>query len=166
MANASNELETRGVLNRDQVDEVLSFREVLAEANTHGLSPDQVTVLFNPYTTLNQNKDPLLEVPFIIRAVKFHDDPKPNGEVVEYANAWCITEDDKLFRLTDGSTGIFQQLKKIVTKRIEDKHPTPFNYIGVPNGLRKSEYWINKDGKPVDDDSPERDRQATTYYLA
>jgi hypothetical protein len=163
---ATAEVATQEILSREQIDTPIGFREALEEASRAGLSAEQVNVVLNPYTTLNKDKSPLLNVPFIIRAVKFQEEKNPDGSVSEYVNIWCITEDDKLYRVTDGSTGIFTQIKRLVEKRIEEGHPTPYNYFAIVNGLRVSKFGVTADGTAVPLGDSRQKSEAETFYLA
>lgn len=170
MANqTTGELATMA-LTKDEIEEARTFAEVQAEATALGLSEESTTLVINNYQTLNQDKDPLVDRPFWIRAVKFMHDTENDSDYVQF---WAIRDDDALYRVTDGSTGIYAQLIRAVQKRTDEKHPTPFNYYRVANGLTKSEFWVNNDesspdfGKAIKD--PEykgKKREAATYYLA
>ena len=89
-----------------------------------------------------KDKDSLIDVEFLIVEWKFHQ-----GNFGEYAAALILTPDNEKHVLTDGSSGIYAQLKQLTaeTGRTQGLH--------AKKGLRRSDYEIN--GKP-----------ASTYYLA
>lgn len=159
-----NEIAVRG-MEKDQYETALSFADAVAEATKAGLGRDDMLTVLNPYEAMNQDKSPLLDVPFMIRHVAFLTDEKTgNG----YLNMWVITENDKLYRVTDGSTGIHKQMLALVGKRLEENHKTPYDYFVVPGGLRSSTFDIGPDNKPIKkgDTTTKVSSTATTYYLA
>ena len=161
---AEQEIAVRGMA-KDQYETALTFAEAVGEATTAGLSKEDMLTVLNPYEAMNQDKSPLLDVPFMIRHVAFLTDEKTgNG----YLNMWVITEGDKLYRVTDGSTGIHKQMLALVGKRLEEAHPTPYDYFVVPGGLRSSTFDVGADNKPIKkgDTTTKVTSTATTYYLA
>jgi hypothetical protein len=150
-------------MSKAEIERAVTFEEAIGELNDRGIDSADVTLVLNPYETLNKDKDALLERPFLIRSAKFMVD-KQTGK--EYVNLWVVREDDRLFRVTDGSTGIFAQMNAEVERRLETGHKTPYNYFLVANGLRKSEFGIDKDGNTVELGDPTMVSKAATYYLA
>jgi len=150
-------------MGKTEIETIVSFAESLGEALPHGLDQASITVIANPYEALNKDKDALLDRPFMIRAVKFLTDEQTGQE---YLNMWVVRDDDRLFRVTDGSTGIYAQMDSLVAKRINENHPTPYNFFLVPNGLRKSEFGIDEDHNTVKLGDPSMVSKAATYYLA
>lgn len=75
------------------------------------------------------------------------------------------------YRISDGSTGIAQQLTDITKVRMDAKHPAPNAGLIVKGGLSKSEYWVSEaDGKAMSDAEAEATpkdlkKKASTYYL-
>lgn len=132
----------------DELDVALTFEEAIAFS---GLPEEQTVFIASNYEVVNQDKDSLLRVPFFIRLVNFKTDDKSGNE---YSISYLVTKDNRMVVMTDGSTGIYRQLAKLVAARAEDGHPTPTQNIFIPNGLRKSDYIVEGVG------------EATTYYLA
>lgn len=72
------------------------------------------------------------------------------GKHGEYVYARVVTADNKKYVIIDGSHGIYAQLKALSANK------GVFNGLYVANGLRRSDYDKEIDGKMS---------QATTYYL-
>jgi len=139
----------------------LNFAEAQAEAERIA-GVEYATVVLNPYAPLNQDKSPLVDRPFVIRHVRFQTD-KVTG--ANYLNMWVVRDDDALFRVTDGSTGIYAQMTQLVEERLDSDHPTPYDGFIVANGLRFSEYGLDKNNKAVDLGDKTAVSKGTTYYL-
>ena len=152
-------------MEKDQYETALTFAEAIGEATAAGLGRDDMLTVLNPYEAMNQDKSALLDVPFIIRHVAFLVDDKTERG---YLNMWVITENDKLYRVTDGSTGIHKQMLALVGKRLEEDHRTPYDYFVVPGGLRSSTFDVDAENKPIKkgDKTTKVASTATTYYLA
>jgi hypothetical protein len=159
-----NVIAIRG-MEKDRYEMAISFADAVAEATSAGLSREDMLTVLNPYEALNQDKSPLLDVPFMIRHVAFLVDEKTQNA---YLNMWVITENNKLYRVTDGSTGIHKQMLKLVGKRLDENHPAPYDYFVVPGGLRSSEFDVDADGIPIKrgDKTTKVASTATTFYLA
>lgn len=149
------------VISKQELSVPLGFAEAQAEAAAAGVT--NTAVILDPYETLNADKDPLVDRPFFIRAIKFMIDQSTGAE---YANLWCVRDDNRLYRVTDGSTGIYQQLVELVKERIATNHPTPYNFFLIANGLKRSDYGVNAANKAVPLGDPSQVSKATTYYLA
>lgn len=152
-------------MEKDQYETALTFADAVAEATAAGLGRDDMLTVLNPYEAMNQDKSALLDVPFMIRHVAFLVDDKTERG---YLNMWVITENDKLYRVTDGSTGIHKQMLALVGKRLEENHRTPYDYFVVPGGLRSSTFDVDAENKPIKkgDKTTKVASTATTYYLA
>lgn len=89
-----------------------------------------------------EDKDTLCGVPFIIVRWKFHE-----GNFGPYVAALIITETNEKLVITDGSSGVYAQLRALTddTNRTEG--------LMASRGLRRSDYEVNG-------------RAARTYYLA
>jgi hypothetical protein len=146
--------ESTAVAEQDVTREIVSFEEAIAQS---GLTEAQATVIIDPYTTLNQDKDVLIDTPFFIRKVVFSEDKTTHKP---YAVVWLVTNANQLFRMTDGSTGIYKQLVAICAEAGRGA-----GFL-IANGLRKSEYGVNKKGEAVELGAPDMDSKAATYYLA
>lgn len=144
-------------LSQDVLNTPVTFSQATGEL---GSIPEAFVA--SPYTVLtNREKDALINRPFYIRAVRFTTDPKTEQS---YVIVYGVTEDDFMFIFTDGSTGVYSQLRTEVQARIDDNHPTPYEGILVANGLRVSEYDLNAENKPAKPGEKVTGRGAT-YYL-
>jgi hypothetical protein len=106
--------------------------------------------------SLLKEKESLENVPFLIIDWNEVTDPETTRD---YASIRLITTDNRKYRVNDGSTGIYKQLKQI-----RDKHGLTTG-IGVPKGLFKSEYFVNKQGEIVAKNYEGEKSKATTFYL-
>lgn len=144
-----------------------SYDEAVSAAVTvEGLTEEQMLFVRSNFRVID-NKDELLQVPHMIRAVRFaKDEDSERPYVVVYAVA-KLPAGDEMVIYTDGSTGVFAQLVRAIQKRTEDGHPTPTQWFNVVNGLSKSEYKLTEvDGKPRPAKPGEKvSGSATTYYL-
>ena len=131
---------------KESINDVMTFDEAIAAS---GLRVEDTIVVINPYTVINKDKDALLNKPFFIRMVRFAIDEETGAE---YAVFYAVTRDNEMYVVTDGSTGIHQQLLKLV-----DKYDRDHSFL-IANGLRKSDYKIA--------DGENKGKPATTYYLA
>ncbi|QWY84662.1 hypothetical protein SEA_BADULIA_9 [Microbacterium phage Badulia] len=123
------------------INSVTSFDEIASSAEA---------IVFNPYEVVNQDKDTLIGVPFVIRHGRIgHDDETGN----DYAVLYVVDKDNRMLVVTDGSTGIMQQFLKLV-----QDHGRAGGFL-IPNGLRKSEYMY-------EDPNTGKKSPAATYYLA
>lgn len=116
----------------------------------------------SPYTLLNKDKDVLVNEPFIIRRFIFVAKPNPSDPRImnDVAIVHVVSKSKGLFVMTDGSTGIRDQLIALEAQRTE-ANLVPNANILVPNGLTRSDY----DAK-IDGDTGEVIRPAgTTYFL-
>lgn len=126
-----------------ELNAVLTFDEAVAQS---GLSDAEMVVISNPYTVLNKDKDILVDNPFFVKLVRFTRDEETDNP---FAILYVIDRSNQMFVVTDGSTGIFRQSLDIVAQRVKDEHPTPYQNWVLPNGLRKSEYKLGADNKPL-----------------
>lgn len=139
----------------DDLNDTIDFAEYAAQLDGTSTQDGGDVFVASPYTVINKDKDMLLSKPFILRNVSLSKDDDTEQE---YIVGHLVTKDNELYVMTDGSTGIKDQLVKLINKRKSDGHPTPNQGIVIPNGLRKSEYFhVGEDGKK---------QPATTYYLA
>jgi hypothetical protein len=151
-------------LPKNEAQRATTFQEIIAEAESHGAGAASITVV-NPWEKINQDKDVLIERPLMLRSVKFMVDRATGNE---YANLWIVRDDDRLFRVTDGSTGMYRQITELVQERLDAGHPTPYNYFLFPNGLTKSEYNLDAAGSIIEEDDKKTKVAAkgATYYFA
>lgn len=99
------------------------------------------------------DKELLISKPFTIVDIRFY-----NGSYGEACAVLALTEDGKKVVFNDGSTGVFEQCRRMVA------HVGRRGGFNCPNGLRASRYeWQEKDfdGNPIGTPKP-----AVTYYIA
>lgn len=93
------------------------------------------------------DKNVLVGVPFLVLDWRFIVDEKTERE---YVNVLIMGADGTKGRFNDGGTGVYAQLKQV-------SEETGKVGIQVKNGLRKSDYTKDVDGKK---------QAATTFYLS
>lgn len=114
----------------------------------------------------DEDKTKFVKVPILIL-----DWERMPGDMGMFATIRFITQEGKRYRMSDGSTGIYDQLTRIEVEREKLGHPAPTQGLAVRRGLRKSEYWVSKASKqviPREDLGavPEDERfKGATYYL-
>lgn len=75
----------------------------------------------------------------------------------EFVTVRAITTDNRKVRFSDGSSGIYAQLRELTTRREAEGHPYPQGAL-ICNGLRVSDYTYQDDkGKKT---------AASTFYIA
>ena len=123
-------------------------------------------IVMNPYEVL-KDKTELIDVAFFVRSVRFVP-----GELSDTGNPYAILhivdEKDRLWLVTDGSTGMFAQLGQLVADRIAAGDPKPHEGFLFANGLRVSEYPIDKNGAPIPkgDTTTKQGGVGRTFYFA
>lgn len=89
-------------------------------------------------------------------------DPE-TGALRDFVTMWIVTEDDRRYIVTDGSTGICADLAKL-TNRTGRQHG-----LGLRRGFRRSDYKIGVmdewKGKVVPRDYEGPTEPATTFYI-
>lgn len=117
---------------------------------------DMAVVIVDPYTKL-ADKDVLVGRAFDIVNAKIITDRETGNT---YWMFEIVDVEDNLWRMTDGGTGIASQFPELLAKYGAGR-------MRFANGLRVSEYAVDKDGLPV---TPERGNKAhgkaKTYYFA
>lgn len=103
--------------------------------------------LFGDGAEFIKDKNVMVGVAFIILDFRFVVDPDTERE---YVSVLVMNGEGKKARFNDGSTGVYAQLKKVHEE---------YGVIGITckNGLRKSDYAVEIDGKK---------EKAVTYYLS
>jgi len=142
---------------RQDLDEVVDFDALVAAAN-EALGAENVVAISSNYVVLNgKDKERLIGVPFLIRKATPSAD-KLTGQ--PYMVLHVVTKDNEQYVVTDGSSGIYQQVTDLI-----DKHGRDYAFL-VANGLRSSTYGVTANGTAVPLGSPEQVSSATTFYLA
>lgn len=99
------------------------------------------------------SKTLLIDVPFVILDWSFS-----TGEQGEFVSVIIVTRDGKKYIITDGSTGIYAQLKRL--PRLTS------GVIGVAKGLRRSDYdRTDEQGQPIINDKTGKVERGSTFYL-
>ena len=103
------------------------------------------------------DKEKLVNVPFFVVAWTISD-PADMEYGQQYVVVRGITRMHQRFRFTDGSTGIYAQLRRLTAQRLKREDAAPYANSGLvcENGLTKSEYTKNVNGQAT---------RATTYYI-
>lgn len=143
-----------------------SYDEAVAAAELDGLTEEDTVFVRSNFRVIT-DKEELLSVPHMIRAIRFSkDDVSERPYVIVYAVA-RLPKGDEMVIYTDGSTGVFAQLVRAMQKRMADGHKTPTQWFNCVNGLDKSEYNLTEvDGKPRPAKPGEKvSGQGTTYYI-
>lgn len=161
---SKQELAKRYTMTRDDLDSFVTFDELFESS---GLSEEQFTFGGSAYRVLSgAQKSELVNRPLGLRAWRFK-----RGDMGPYVIVFAVlhgTDEQVIF--TDGSAGVYRQLSKVTTDRINDEHPAPFEFLKVPNGLRVSEYALGEDMRPLSEDDIADGAKVAgkgrTYYLA
>jgi hypothetical protein len=140
----------------DDVQAPDSFESALALLEGNGVTVDTAAVVMPDEFPEIEKKD-LVNVPVMLLTWNISNPERGEFEG-QYIVVRGITRAGKRFRFSDGSTGIFQQLRKLTGVRIQQGYSTPNAGLIVEKGLVKSDYTFTDDkGKPTN---------ATTFYLA
>lgn len=110
--------------------------------------------------TLIEDKDKLVGVPLLLLSWNFNAGDFSQTFVSVRAIARFTAGGDAKVVFNDGGTGIREQLDKF-----SSKDGRPMGGVFVSHGLRKSEYGLDAENKPVKLNSPESVGKASTYYL-
>lgn len=130
----------------DQIRDIQSFDDLAKLFQAEGVTVGNASDLGDGFSILD-NKDKLLEIPFIIVDWRFVE-----GDHGRFVTMRIVTQDAKRYRVNDGSTGICKQLDEY-TERSKSQRG-----FMVPKGLTVSHYqYAAPDGSMKD---------AETYYLS
>lgn len=139
----SSEVSTSGIL-WGKVDNLADARNLLESHYGAVLSSGN---LFGDGAEFIKDKNVMVGIPFMILDFRFITDPDTERE---YVSVLVMNGAGEKARFNDGSTGIYAQLKQVHAE---------YGVIGITckNGLRKSDYAVEIDGKK---------EKAVTYYLS
>lgn len=144
---AGQEIARKG-LSSAQLSEITSFEDALKLAREQYGEAAVVAaadVLGDGFKLLD-NKDQLIEVPFLALAWDFHQ-----GDHGEFVSVKVVTRDGLKFVMNDGSTGIRDQLMQYSAEKNQ------YGGLFCMKGLRRSDYMhTDEDGK---------ESAAKTYYI-
>lgn len=135
------------MLNDESLGDVKTFDDALALLADSGMvQSDAADLIGDGFESLD-NKDLLINVPFVILDYKFSD----NGNYGEFVIIRLMTQDNRKYRLTDGSTGILADIQKLARRNVVGN-------VLCRKGLTVSEYeYIDANNKKT---------PAKTYYIA
>lgn len=157
-------VQTSSRLDDDTLRDIGSFDDALAAMRDTG--EDVVLAdaeLGNGFSIADDRvKDRLIKVPLAVLSWDFNKGEYGNPEdgSDEFVSAMVVTQTGEKFVINDGSTGIRKQLQEY-TKRTGRQ-----SNMVVRNGLRKSDYFIDKEtGIPVARGYTGPKEPAHTYYL-
>ena len=152
------------------VEIVKNFRTVadveayFASLGTEMSTGDEIS---DGYEVLD-NKDRLLDTPLIVIDWR---EVWSNENASYFHTIRVLTLSGERYRISDGSTGISDQLREITKVRLNEGNKVPNAGLIVRAGLTKSEYWVHKDeGRALSNQEAEalpadKKRKAATYYL-
>lgn len=148
-------------------DDLRSFQTLSEAFGSLGVAVEDYSESYGSgFTVLDSDdKNRLVKVPFGILEWRFND-----GDQGEFVSAVLMTEDGAKYVINDGSTGIYEQLKKVTADRKErgaDDYAATHALL-VKKGLRRSDYDTDASGKPVEKgaDPSMVKGSGTTYYLS
>lgn len=157
----SNDIATRD-FTEAELSEIKSFEDALNALTAIGATRVDSTE-FGSGFVICEDKNVLVGVPFIILSAMTHE-----GDFGDFVSLEVVTKNNDKFIVNDGSTGIFDQIRTIVSSRVTAGVALPDKGIYVPNGLTKSDYWRNEDTGETSTRKPEGKGwvPARTFYLS
>lgn len=124
------------------------FQTALQAVASKGDVVDSSDLLASFDVLNDREKDQLVGKPFLILEWRFNHSEKYDDDFVSCV---VMTEDEHLYIVNDGSTGIREQLRGI-TARTDRQHG-----LVCKKGLRRSDYTVEVDDKTI---------ASSTYYIA
>lgn len=139
-------------------NEVVSFDDLVDDST--------IAEIPNPYRVV-KNKDELIDQPLYIREAVFKSEDYSDYSR-PYVILYAVAKDLGMVIITDGGTGIYNTMVGLVEKRIAEGSSMPAQGFFFPNGLRKSEYAIDENGKGIDraDKTTKPAGKGVTHYFA
>lgn len=131
--------------NEDTLRDIHSFSDAMQVLSDAGIDIRSTEEFGDGFRVL-EDKSRLVKTPFIVLGYKF-----AQGDNGEFVIIHAVTDRDEKLIITDGSTGIKEQMKKYQSHGIHAG-------LLVRDGLVKSDYTFK--------DENGNDRPATTYYLS
>jgi len=144
--------------NRDDVATAETFEALAAAA---GIDDTDVISAW-----VKVDKSELVNRPLYIRYWKILDSRDFIGN--DYVVVFAVTYDGQNVFFSDGSQGIARQLKEVTDKRLRSGRyddDASGEFLKIPNGLRMSEYDLDRNGNVTRDPS-EKFSTGRTFYLA
>lgn len=139
---------------KDDLDAITSYDDALAILAAHGVTPvDAAEILADEWVATA--KDDLINRPFIVVDVK-----TSWGDFGPFTTCCIVDRDGKKMRFSDGSTGIYEQLKKLNAQY-------QITGIGLTchRGLEKSTYTRrDEEGNPLLNDKGVEEKGSTFYF--
>lgn len=142
-------------------DSIATAEQLEALAAAMGIDDTDV---ISPWVQV-KDKEELINRPFYIRRWKTLQSKDFIGN--EFVVVFAVTYDGHMIVFSDGSAGIARQLKEVSTKRFKlgiYVDPDGGEFLRVPNGLRMSEYDVDRNGN-VTRDASEKFSTGRTFYL-
>lgn len=140
---------------KDDLDAITSMDDALAILAAHGVTPvDAAEILADEYAPIA--KDALVNVPFMVL-----DSKTSWGDYGPFVTCRVILMNGKRFRFSDGSTGIYEQMRML-----ENKYGMK-NAVGLRcmKGLSKSTYTRrDDDGEPIVNEKGVEEKGTTFYF--
>lgn len=132
-----------------------TFTDAYRLLGTLGVDVHDANVEVGTGFKLTKNKDMLLGIPFIMVEWDFYDGDfvNPDSDANEFVAITLVTEDGGKYIITDGSTGLCQELRDYT-----DRHEGRRQGLLCKDGLRVSRYDHNVPGSKEGPDA--------TYYIA
>lgn len=144
--------------NRDDVASAETFESLAASL---GIDDSDIISAW-----VKVDKSELVNRPLYIRYWKILESRDFIGN--EYVVVFAQTYDGQSVFFSDGSQGIARQLKEVTEKRLRQGRyddDASGEFLKVPNGLRMSEYDLDRNGNVTRDPS-EKFSTGRTFYLA
>lgn len=131
--------------------EIKSFDDALLALSESGVEAEIISDYGDGFLLLpTTDKGSLLKVPFVIMEGTFRVDKETDRE---YLSLRIVTQDGRKLIVNDGSVGMYEQSKAIISRRPSGS----LKGLVVKDGLTGGEYTTIVDGEKV---------KAATYYFA
>ena len=147
-----------GVITDADLARIGTFADLSKLFAERGIEVDSASAFGTGFVVLKSgDKDKLVNTPFAIVEWRYASSDKFDS--AEFVIVELVTYRDEKYIFTDGSTGIFQQLKLIEEQREAAGSKNPRRGLLVERGLTRSDYQTHnpQTGELIN---------GTTYYLA
>lgn len=159
---AMTEIATRNITD-DELSEIKSFEDAANLLKDVGAVIVDVTEYGTGFKVVE--KDSLVGVPFVILSATFREgDYGDDG----YVSIEAVTKNNDKVVINDGSSGIRDQMRRIVAQRHKAGVNMPDAGIVCPDGLTRSDYWRNAETGETSTKRPDGKgwEPATTFYIS
>jgi len=164
----STELTRPELVPLDIARDLKSIADVELYFRSEGIDASDGSEITDGFAKLD-NKERLVSVPLLVVDWAYFNSNEYAG--AEVATIRLMTQPGEKFRISDGSTGLYRQLKDIEARRIEVGHQHPTQDLYVRQGLRVSRYWISTatgmtmTQQQADETPTGEKKAAATYYF-